>query len=123
MFEFGTGWFLEVAVCSSCMILIVLFLTSVMGRWSAAIRHRVWFLTFCGLAFLPVAILFLPSWNVPVLPVQIQVAEENSSDSSSPDAVDDSAVEKSTPPRLPGFELENGGQLEAHDQGLSLIHI
>ena len=73
MFAFRPQWLLEFGVCSSCMILLVWILTIVIGRWSAAIRHRVWFLTFCGLAILPIAILFLPVWEVPVLAPQFEL--------------------------------------------------
>ncbi|MFK7769765.1 MAG: M56 family metallopeptidase [Mariniblastus sp.] len=70
MFGSQSSWTFEIAICSSCLIVLAWVFTIAIKRWSAAIRHRVWFLTFCGLLVLPIAILFLPSWSVPLLPAQ-----------------------------------------------------
>ena len=109
MFVFQSHWILEIAICSSAMILLTWTLTVIVRRWSAAVRHRVWFLSFCGLAVLPIAILFLPSWNVPVLPAQnpavaseeIQLATisvpEDAKDNHSFSVAIDSSTKTTTP--------------------------
>ena len=51
---------------------LALFAALVVGsgtrRSSAALRHRVWFLTFCGLLLLPVLPLVVPTWQIPLPP-------------------------------------------------------
>ena len=61
-------WSLELLVCSTALMILAWLLVATIGSWSAAVRHRVWFLTFGGLAVLPIALLFLPPLQLPLLP-------------------------------------------------------
>ena len=61
-------WLVELVACSTILLLTTWILTLSTRNWSAAIRHRIWFMTFCGLLILPAGLLFLPSYRLPVLP-------------------------------------------------------
>ena len=61
-------WLVELVACSTILLLTPWILTLSIKSWSAAIRHRIWFMTFCGLLILPAGLLFLPSYRLPVLP-------------------------------------------------------
>ncbi len=61
-------WLAEVLTCSTVLLGITWLLTLLYRNWSAAIRHRVWFLAFCGIGLLPVLLLVLPALRLPVLP-------------------------------------------------------
>src|SRR5205814_8961487 len=45
-------------------------------RASAAVRHQVWSLAFCGAVLLPVVSSIIPQWRVPVLPAPQTVSAE-----------------------------------------------
>lgn len=64
--EFVVEWL----VCSTLLLVLAFVLNRLLHRSSAAIRHRVWMLTFCGLLVLPMALAFLPALHLPLLPAE-----------------------------------------------------
>ena len=65
----GTVPFLLDAAIKSTLLLAIAYLAAMLlRRASAAVRHRVWCLTFMSLLGLPVLSLILPGWRLPILP-------------------------------------------------------
>jgi beta-lactamase regulating signal transducer with metallopeptidase domain len=67
----GTGGPVLVVADGAAKATILLGLTTVMAavlhRSAAAVRHRLWSLTFCGLILLPLLSWSLPGWRLPIL--------------------------------------------------------
>ena len=59
---------IEIAVCATIVLTVAWLATRYGQGWSAAIRHRIWCLSFFGLLILPIAILFLHPLKIPLLP-------------------------------------------------------
>ena len=59
---------IEIAVCATIVLTVAWLATRYGQGWSAAIRHRIWCLSFFGLLILPIAILFLHPMKIPLLP-------------------------------------------------------
>ena len=59
---------LDISIKATVVLLIAGALAAMLGRASAAIRHRIWCLACCGLLVLPVLTLTLPSLRIPILP-------------------------------------------------------
>jgi len=63
----NTAWFAaDLGIKATLGLLAALAVTWLARRSSAALRHRVWFLTYCGLLLLPVLPLVLPKWQIPL---------------------------------------------------------
>ena len=61
------AWFAaDLGIKASLGLLGALVITWAARRSSAALRHRVWFLAFCGLLLLPVLPLVVPRWQIPL---------------------------------------------------------
>jgi beta-lactamase regulating signal transducer with metallopeptidase domain len=60
------GFALDLAIKATLALLAALAVTWGTRRRSAALRHRVWFLTYCGLFLLPVLPFALPKWQIPL---------------------------------------------------------
>ena len=58
----------DVVFKATVLILVAMAVIRLLRRSSAAVRHRVWGLMFCGLLLLPVLSWGLPEWRVPILP-------------------------------------------------------
>ena len=56
----------EVAIKVTLLALAGYLATWLLGRWSAAVRHRVWTLVFVSLLALPVILVALPGWRLPI---------------------------------------------------------
>lgn len=67
-------WLLVLAGKASLVLAAAFVITTLLRRASAASRHVVWFAAFLGLLALPVAGLVLPSFGVPVLPADTEIA-------------------------------------------------
>lgn len=61
------AWFAaDLGIKATLGLLAALAITWGVRRSSAALRHRVWFLTFCGLLVLPIMPLIVPKWQIPL---------------------------------------------------------
>src|SRR6202451_453378 len=60
------GFAVDLGIKATIGLLAALAVTAGARRRSAALRHRVWFLTFCGLLLLPVLPLAMPKWQIPL---------------------------------------------------------
>jgi beta-lactamase regulating signal transducer with metallopeptidase domain len=60
------GFAVDLGIKATIALLAVLAVTWGARRRSAALRHRVWFLTYCGLLLLPVLPLAMPKWQIPL---------------------------------------------------------
>ncbi len=59
---------LDVIVKATLLLLLAMIVDHIFRRASAAVRHRMWCLSFCGLLVLPLLTLCLPAWRFPILP-------------------------------------------------------
>ena len=64
------GFVLDASLKAAVLLLVATIATIVARRSSAAVRHRMWCLTFSSLVLLPVFCAALPRWNVAILPAQ-----------------------------------------------------
>jgi WD40 repeat protein/beta-lactamase regulating signal transducer with metallopeptidase domain len=95
----STALLVDIAVKATVLVLVAMLFLRLLPRSSAAFRHRVWCLTFCGLMVLPALCYLLPTWAVPVLPAWYQdspaVAAPNQTvTASNPAVVAASSVER-----------------------------
>ncbi|MEX2142422.1 MAG: M56 family metallopeptidase [Pirellulales bacterium] len=97
----------DIAVKATVLVLLAMLVLRLLPRSSAAVRHWVWCLTFCGLIVLPALCYVLPAWAVPILPSwyddspQIVAADDsasNANDAPTP------AAEIDEPPVRPSAE-------------------
>ncbi|MCA9078334.1 MAG: carboxypeptidase regulatory-like domain-containing protein [Planctomycetaceae bacterium] len=82
--------FLDVVIKATFLLLLAAVVNACLWKRSAAIRHRVWCLAFCGLLVLPVLTTLLPSLRLPILP---QLAEAT--------ATQETNIAKTEPPLAP----------------------
>jgi beta-lactamase regulating signal transducer with metallopeptidase domain/protocatechuate 3,4-dioxygenase beta subunit len=61
-----TAFAIDLVIKATLALLAAVAVTWIARRRSAALRHRVWFLTYCGLLLLPVLPLVLPKWQIPL---------------------------------------------------------
>ena len=66
---------LDLVLKATLVLLLALGIVRLQKRAAAAVRHRVWSLTFCGLLLLPALAVLLPSWRLPLLPSPPVVTE------------------------------------------------
>lgn len=59
---------IDSAAKATVLLLLALLATTLWRNSSAALRHRVWCLTFAGLVILPGLSAALPAWRLPILP-------------------------------------------------------
>jgi WD40 repeat protein/beta-lactamase regulating signal transducer with metallopeptidase domain len=65
----GAGVFVLDVVVKATLLLAAAYLAAmVLGKASAAVRHRIWCLMFMSLLVLPFASWLLPGWRLPILP-------------------------------------------------------
>jgi beta-lactamase regulating signal transducer with metallopeptidase domain/protocatechuate 3,4-dioxygenase beta subunit len=97
----STTLLLDVVVKATLVVLLAVLFLRLNPRGSAALRHRVWCLVFCGLVILPALCYMLPAWAVPILPARppeaVQVA---SAPVTPPVAVDTDRLETVSQPVL-----------------------
>jgi beta-lactamase regulating signal transducer with metallopeptidase domain len=62
--------FIDIAAKGVILLTVAFLATLCMKRSTAALRHSVWSMTFLSLLLLPVAVLVLPAWQLPLLPAQ-----------------------------------------------------
>jgi beta-lactamase regulating signal transducer with metallopeptidase domain len=60
------GFAVDLGIKATIALLAALAVTWGARRRSAALRHRVWFLNYCGLLLLPVLPLAMPKWQIPL---------------------------------------------------------
>jgi len=87
---------LDTVVKATVLLLVACLAAAVLRRASAAVRHRMWCLSFGGLLLLPVLSSLLPGWQVPILPEPAEsgavlVAHVNSARATDP-AIDAQAI-------------------------------
>ena len=74
LFDSIGGVTFEMAADASVKAALLLAMTAILAfllrKSSAAVRHRLWSLCFCGVILLPGLSLALPQWRLPVLPTQ-----------------------------------------------------
>ena len=56
---------------ATVLLCLAMIAAAVLRRSSAAVRHRLWALTLCGLLVLPALSWVLPGWRLPILPATI----------------------------------------------------
>ncbi len=64
----ATALLLDIAVKGTVLVLLAMLVLRLLPRSSAALRHWVWCLAFCGLILLPALCYVLPAWALPILP-------------------------------------------------------
>jgi len=86
------GFALNVSIKVSILLAVAGLMTVVLWKNSAAVRHRVWSLAFCGALLVPLLSMVVPRWEIPVLPenpvvrqVEAISAESNIEVASKPD--------------------------------------
>ncbi|HVX59815.1 MAG TPA: M56 family metallopeptidase [Pirellulales bacterium] len=74
---FPSFWF-DVGLKATALLLAAVIAAALLRRSSAALRHRLWCLTFAALLLLPALSAALPKWRLAVLPARfaVQVADE-----------------------------------------------
>ena len=89
----AVGFVLDVSAKAAGLLLAATIATFVARRSSAAVRHRMWCLTFASLVLLPVCCVTLPRWNVAVLsaPESRPAALENANGTANPRTSNSSA--------------------------------
>ena len=60
------GFVVDLAIKATIALLAALAVAWAARRRSAALRHRVWFLTYGGLILLPILPLVMPKWQIPL---------------------------------------------------------
>ena len=82
----AVGFVLDASAKAAVLLLVATIAAIVARRSSAAVRHRMWCLTFSSLVLLPLFCVTLPRWNVAVLPAQESrpAALENANGASHP---------------------------------------
>ncbi len=68
----SSQFWLDVALKATALLLAAMLGTALLRRSSAALRHRVWCLTFAALALLPTLSAALPQWRLAILPARIE---------------------------------------------------
>ena len=81
----GPALFVADAVAKATVLLcLAMIAAAVLRRSSAAVRHRLWALTLCGLLVLPALSWSLPGWRLPILPATTGVAGSRASRNRKP---------------------------------------
>src|SRR5689334_10989431 len=57
----------NILVVPSIILVLAALITALLRRASASLRHEVWAIGIFGAAFLPLALIFAPKWEIPVL--------------------------------------------------------
>jgi beta-lactamase regulating signal transducer with metallopeptidase domain/protocatechuate 3,4-dioxygenase beta subunit len=104
------AWFAaDLGIKATLGLLGALVITWAARRSSAALRHRVWFLAFCGLLLLPVLPLVVPRWQIPfpaafdrIRPAVSQMQPTLPPDSPRTDS--DAQIPRSLRPEIDPFE-------------------
>jgi hypothetical protein len=68
LFESLAIFLIDIAAKGTVLLMLAFFVTWLLRRSSAAMRHAVWSLTMLSLVLLPVAWWALPSLTIPILP-------------------------------------------------------
>ncbi|HEY3964945.1 MAG TPA: M56 family metallopeptidase [Planctomycetaceae bacterium] len=80
-----TVLFLADTIAKATLLLMLSTLTAAVGRRaSAAVHHRLWTLTLCGLLVIPMFSWIIPGWGMPLWPATADVAETPSAMDRSP---------------------------------------
>ncbi len=58
----------DIAAKATILFFAAMVASRLLARASAAVRHRIWCLTFCGVLLLPVLPFVVPEWTIAVLP-------------------------------------------------------
>jgi beta-lactamase regulating signal transducer with metallopeptidase domain len=123
--------FADAAVKATIMLSLALLIAIGLRRSSAAIRHRLWSLSLCGVAALPIMSWMIPGWRLPVLPAlrEVPVASTSANEVSSAGAKVDKLATRddSRPPDLDHFGLgiepsAGEDQTENHHVALATTH-
>jgi len=70
--------FLLDAIVKATLLLVAAYLAAILLRGaSAAVRHRIWCLTFVSLLLLPLLSVALPDWRLPILPYRVGMRTES----------------------------------------------
>jgi len=82
--------FADIVIKATVLLLLVIVANALLWRRSAAVRHRLWSLAFCGLLGLPLLATLLPSWRLPILPpaADAAIAEAEPPTDTLPPALD-----------------------------------
>lgn len=73
---------LNVSVKATFLLLFAMLANTLLRREAAALRHRVWCLAFCGLLVVPVLMMLLPSWRMPILPTGLLSVSQSDASAS-----------------------------------------
>ena len=71
---------LDVLVKATALLIAAVILDRLLRKASAALRHRMWCLTFVGLLALPLLAAILPAWRIPILPQVVESVAETSAE-------------------------------------------
>ena len=82
----AVGFVLDASAKAAVLLLVATIAAIVARRASAAVRHRMWCVTFASLVLLPLFCVTLPRWNVAVLPApeSRRAALENAKGTANP---------------------------------------
>ena len=64
---------------ATILLCLAMIAAAVLRRSSAAVQHRLWALTLCGILVLPALSWMLPGWRLPVLPAMTGAAGSGAS--------------------------------------------
>ncbi|MBL8850721.1 MAG: hypothetical protein JNG89_13660, partial [Planctomycetaceae bacterium] len=106
------------AILKSSVLLILAAMGSLwLGRASAAVRHRLWCLTFAGLLLLPALSFALPAWRIPVLP-PVEALELPTAEIAEPAL---SATPAVSPALVAGDSLDGAPAIRPMEPGAELL--
>jgi|GEM_PF-2541221 len=79
---------LDLIAKSTALLMLAAVACFLLRKQPAALRHRIWGLSFCGLILLPWLTLMLPTWQLPILPAhdakrQTEIAVADSQETQS----------------------------------------
>jgi beta-lactamase regulating signal transducer with metallopeptidase domain len=99
----ATALILDVTVKATLLVFLAMLVLRLRPRASAALRHRVWCLVFCGLVALPVLCYLLPGLAVPILPARAEEPDAiaQSETTASAKEVSDTHAAIAPPPGVP----------------------
>src|SRR5262245_52258756 len=70
----------NILVVPSIILTLAGLITAALRRASASLRHEVWAIAIFAAAFLPVALIFAPKWEIPILKTTSPIVVERPSE-------------------------------------------
>ena len=70
-----SSFILDLGTRATVLLLLACLVIALLRRSSAATRHALWLITMVGLLLLPVTMLVIPVWQLPILPADVYVRD------------------------------------------------